>query len=50
MIEIALRSVGVPMVDKVFPGSHNAFDFASFDTRFYKVSQVYERPDAPSSK
>lgn len=46
---VMLIGPAVPMEDKTFPGSQNAFDFASFDTRFYKVSQCFEKEHADHS-
>ena len=32
----------VPHHDEKLPGSHDAYDYADFDTRIYKLAQLYE--------
>jgi len=38
-------SIAIPVHDERLPGSHAIFDFADFDTRYYKWVQTYE-PEA----
>lgn len=42
-------SSAIPVHDEQLPGSHAIFDFADFDTRYYKWVQTYEPKNTKES-
>lgn len=48
MVSMLIAFAAIPVHDDAIPGSHGIFDFAQFDTRYYKQVQLYE-PQSPRS-
>ena len=42
--------IAIPVHDEKLPGSHHIFDFADFDTRYYKVVQLFEGESSTTGK
>jgi len=48
IVDMLTVHTAIPVHDDAIPGSHAIFDFAEFDTRYYKQVQLYE-PQSPKS-